>query len=392
MPKSKWLVAAAIWILTLITLCPVLLHWPIPPPRISRSNLAIELQYPFAILLCYCFFRAEVRTSSRSKAFCLVLLVFLLTSFINNVHSFNVDETSRYFGSISDAAWQENLQKLVVQLSPGAVPHSYRFLPNAIVFWMQLGRVRFDVARDVYRLFLGLLLFYALYRYARLYTNYLGAILAMLLVAAVFPITFEWYAGQLTDPLSHLSFVLAFIFLETQNFPLLLTTLLVGSLAKETILAMAGFYVLFCRRENRYLFKACVLCMSGAAVYLGVRLLVLKGTMQFNQISGVPYTHVVENWTDPKWPALFLTTACAYLPFLILGWKETPASLKKTVFYLLPVLFVSSLVFSWLTETRNFMPLVFVLAVLSARYLSRHSGEYVSEPRDQERLIADPKI
>lgn len=38
-------------------------------------------------------------------------------------------------------------------------------------------------------------------------------------------------------------------------------------------------------------------------------------------------------------------------------------------------LFLSSLLFSWLHETRNFMPLVFVLAVVGARHLTRQSTD-----------------
>jgi hypothetical protein len=67
-------------------------------------------------------------------------------------------------------------------------------------------------------------------------------------------------------------------------------------------------------------------------------------------------------------PHLILT-GLAYLPFLILGWKGTPLMLKRMFFYLLPLLLVTSGLFSWLNEARNYMPLVFVLAVVSGRYL-----------------------
>jgi hypothetical protein len=239
---------------------------------------------------------------------------------------------------------------------------------------MQICRVRFDTARDIYRLLVGLLLFYAIYRYARLYTDYLGGILAILLVAVVYPISFEFYAGQLTDPLSHLSFVLAFIFLETENFPFLLTTLLIGSLAKETVLVLCGFYVIFCRGERKYISKATALCVASLAAYFGVRVFVLHGTMHYGQISGVTPDHILANWQRAEWPALFLITTGSYVPFLALGWKETPRSLKRMVVYLVPLLFTSSLLFGWLMETRNYMPVVFVLAVIAARYLSRRSA------------------
>lgn len=92
------------------------------------------------------------------------------------MHNYNVDSALHYFPLFSNLTWQEQLQREVVQLSPAAAPHSYRFLPNAIVFWMQLGGARFDVGRDMYRLVVGLFLFYAVYRFARLYTNSFGAL------------------------------------------------------------------------------------------------------------------------------------------------------------------------------------------------------------------------
>jgi hypothetical protein len=242
------------------------------------------------------------------------------------------------------------------------------------VRWIELGGINFAAARDIYRLVFMLLLFYALYRYARLYTSYLGAILSMVLVAAVYPVSFEHYAGQLTDPLSHLSFLLAFIFLETGAFAAFLTTLLIGSMAKETVLALAGYYVLFCRGSRDFRLKAAVVCVATVIAYFGVRLPVQKGQMTYQQISGVSLDHVPSNWADtgvdPNGRTLFLVTAGAFLPFVLLGWKDTPRSLRSMTLFLLPILFTSSLFFSWLHEARNYMPVVFVLAVVAARYLT----------------------
>ncbi len=367
--NRRWAVLAIIWALAVFAVLPVIFHVPAPPPRISRTALAIQLGYVAAALICYCFYRIESPRLGRSGAIGLVFSVFLLTSIANHIHYVNVDH-GRYFFAISNEGWQENLQNDVVRLSPEAVPHSYRFLPNGIVRWIQLGSVRFDVARDVFRLLSGLLLFYSIYRYARLYTNHVGGILAMLLVSVVYPVSLELYAGQLTDPLSYLSFVLAFIFLETEDFPFLLTTLLIGSLAKETVLALFGYYILFCRKERNYGIKASVLSVASLVVYFGVRMYVLKGTIQYKEVSGVSSGHILLNWQGLDWPVLFVLTGCAYLPFLVIGWKKIPLSLKRMVFFLLPVLFISSLLFSWLSESRNFMPLVFVLAAVTARYFT----------------------
>jgi hypothetical protein len=297
----------------------------------------------------------------------------LLTSIVNNLHYRNVDHGVSYFRELQNWQWESELQDLVIGLNPANLPHSYRFLPNAFVRWLQLGRLNFEQARDVYRLIFGFLLFYAIYRYARLYTTHLGAILALLFVSVIYPVSFEFYGGQLTDPMSHLSFVLAFIFLETGDFGSFISALVIGSLAKETVLAIAGYYILFRRRDENYGIKAGTLLASVLLVYFGVRLFVLGGSMNYRQVSGVAVDHIWANLRDGRWPAVFLLTGGALVPFLVLAWKDTPNRLKWLTFYLLFVLFPSSLMFSWLAESRNFMPLAFVLAVISGRYLVRQA-------------------
>jgi len=364
-----------VWGLAVIAILPAICRWTAPPRSVGKLTGYLAFA-AFAAAIGYCLYRRELHHLSRSRAIVLVSLVFMLTCIVNHIHSVEVDYGTPYFGTRqSNVSWQETMNDLVIQRSPSALPHSYRFLPNSIVRWMQISGLTYEQSRDLYRLIFGMFLSYAIYSYARLYTNYLGAVIAMLLSAVVYPASFGWYAGQLTDPLAHLSFVLAFIFLETENFALLLTTLLLGSLAKETVLAMAGYYVLFCRKETNYLPKAITLCLAGAATYLGVRLLVLNGGMHYVQVSGVPLYHALGSLVDPRWPLGFFLTLGAFVLFLVLGWDETPRSLQHQVSFLFLVLFISSVLFSWLRETRNFMPLAFVLAVIAARYLSRPSKE-----------------
>lgn len=375
--KHKWRVLALAWAATAFFAWPILRHRVVLAHWEWRTILGTIAGWLLAAFLSYRFYRAESRRCGSSRAVIVVILVFLLTCFVNQIHHFFIDEGS-WIPSQTSLDWQERLQMGVIALSPGLAPHSYRFLPNGIVLWMQLCRINFAAARDIYRLIFGLLLFYAIYRYARLYTDYLGGILTLFLVAAVFPISFEAYAGQLTDPLSHLSFVLAFIFLETGDFEFLLSTLLIGCLAKETVLALSGYYVLFCRSDRRYTIKAVGICVASAVAYYGVRLLVLHGSMEYRQISGVPLTHVIDNLRSPGWPVATLALLGGYATFLVLGWRETPLALKRLALYLIPVLLISNLFFGWLHETRNYMPAVFVLAVIAARYISRRATSDVS--------------
>ena len=369
--NRRWLVLILIWSLAATAVLPVVRHWTHSAPSTGPARFfAIGLGYLLAAAICYGIYRAESRSLPRPHAILLAFTVLLLTGLTNNLHSFNVDRATNYF-PYPNVQWQENLQNHVVALTPEYAPHPYRFLPNAIVHWMQIFGMSFESGRDLYRLLFGLLLFYSIYKFARLYCNFTGAVIAMAFIAAIYPVSFEHYAGQLADPLSHLSFVLAFIFLETEEFALFLSTVMIGSLAKETVLAMAGYYLLFFRNQRGYLPKAALLCIAVPLAYFGPRFFVLHGaSMQYKQVSNVGLDHIVRNILDPLWIEPFLLTACALAPFLVFGWKETPLSLKRLALYLLPVLFLSSAFFSWLHESRNFMPLVYVMAVAAGRYLS----------------------
>lgn len=367
--RKRQLYLLLAWLLAALAVAPVLLRLAPPPPSAFSTHLALDLGYLALALVSWRIFQIEKSRLGPRLALALVFLVILLSAVLNHIHNVNVDRAANYIQGVPNDTLQQQLHKSVLALSPGAAPHSYRFLPNAVVLSMQLAGVRFDTARDLYRALANLLLFYALYRYARLYTNFTGALIALLLAAAVYPISFENYIGQLTDPLSHLSFLLAFLFLETGDFAALLTVLLLGSLAKETVLAMAGFYALFRRQEKHHALKTAILCAASLALYFAVRLLVLHGALHYGEVSGTRPEHIFENWRDTKWRELFLLTGGAYVPFLILGWRSTPLILKKLVLYLLPVLLLSSLLFGWLAESRNYMPVTFVLAVVAGRYL-----------------------
>ena len=386
---SKLWILLGVWALAIVALIPALLRWTAVPK--SDGKLLQYLGYIVAAAICAGIYRRESRRLTRAQAFVLTSLAFLLTCIVNSVHNVFVDHGVPYLPRfVSNVLWQGLVNDMVIQLSPAALPHSYRFLPNSIVRWMQLGGLAYEPARDLYRLVFGIVLFYAIYKFARLYTNYLGAIIAMLFVAVLYPVSFEYYAGQLTDPLSHLSFVLAFIFLETEDFAFLLTTLIVGSLAKETVLAMAGYYVLFRRNERGYWLKAITLCVASVAMFLGVRMLILHGAIhEYTQISIAPRNMPLLNWNDSRWPVGLLLTVGAFVPFVVLSWRDTPLSLKRLALFLFPVLFASGLFFSFLVEMRNFMPLVFVLAVITARYfISLSSESPVGLPQSGDASVA----
>ena len=369
--RRPWLIAG-IWIAAAVVSLPFLFGWPAPPPATGIfAAFHTAGGYLLVLALCYVFYRVESVRLPRRPALALVFLILLLAKLINRIHFFTVDWGRQAFRTMENTPWQIMLQNNIILHTPSFSPHAARFLPNAFVRWLEIAGWSFPAARDLYRLLFVMLVFYAVYRFARLFTGFLGAVIAMLLTAAIYPISFEYYVGQLTDPMSHLSFVLAFIFIERDDYPMLLTTLVIGGVAKESVLALSGYYVLFGRRDRHFPWKAGALLLSCAAIYYGVRLYVIGGPMHYKDISGVTVEHVVSNLSDLRWPYVYILTALALTPFLAIGWKETPLTLRRLALYLLPVLFISSTFFSWLVETRNCMPVVIVLAVATGCLFAR---------------------
>jgi hypothetical protein len=360
--KLIWLVVLA----TVLALLPVVFRLP-APAHTHNPVFGILLRYGLPLLAaagCY-FFDRKLPQRERLNALLLCLALSLLTNYL---HLWLVDSSGNTWGSHHSIQLQ--LHEAAIMSKPEALPHSYRFLPDGIIRLFEQVTGDFDSARDSYRSFFGLFLFYALYRFARLYLQQGGAILCLALWSAILPVSYRYYAGQPADPMSHLSFLLAFTFLETEQFAWLLLTILIGSLAKETILAMSGYYALFHWREPQFARKAILLLATSGLICLGVRAVVLGFAPNYSQISGVTANHIAENWNNYRqWIGPFIFTAGFFCPFCIVGWRDAPITLRRLVLFLFPVLFLSGLVFSWLREGRNFMPLCAPLIVITAGYL-----------------------
>lgn len=363
---TNWAVVILVLLATALSLLPVFLRLPAPAHPRHAIILYGMLYGPVLLGVLLCYFLDH--TLERKQKLDALLLCVVLALVTNYMHLWLVDN-SRY-SAVPTLTIQKNLHESVLALSPEVIPHSYRFLPNSLVRLFELATGDFVNARDAYRNLFGVLLLYALYHFARLFLRHGGALCCLALWSAVTPISFRYYAGQLTDPLSHLSFLLSFIFLETEQFAYIALILIVGALTKETILAMSGYYALFSWRDKRSRLQAGILLLTALIVFAAVRVLILRHTPGSSEISGVNLTHFVTNWCDYQhWPLGFLYTVGIFIPFVVLGWRITPWRLRSLALYLFPVLFLSSLVFSWLREARNFMPLVAVLIVMTVYYL-----------------------
>ena len=365
--RTNWLVVGLVLLGVVVSLLPIVLHLSAPSNR-GAGPVFAYLPAILAAVLCYALDPALAKREKATALYLCLVLSFLTTY----LHVWMVDIGPFHGGP---NLWQLAMHQAVIDLSPDRLPHSYRFLPNSLVRLFEQVTGDFAVARDSYRNLFGILMFYAFYRFARSFLRQRGSLLCLTLFAAILPVSFRYYAGQLTDPMSHLSFILAFIFIETEQFVYLVLTLTIGCLAKETILAMAGYYVLFRWQEKSYLGKSAILVLASIAVYEIARISVLHGFPNYHQISGVGFEHVAENWKAyADWlPGLFYTCGI-FVPFVAVGWTTSPWLLRSLAIFLFPVLFISSLFFGWLWEARNFVPLAAVLIILTVHKLQSQTA------------------
>ena len=362
--QTNWQIVFLVCLGVAISLLPLLLHLSAP----SGPRMGVVFVYLPAIVvafLCCWLDHTPTKKEKTDALFLCVGLVFTTTY----LHVWLVD-LGQYFQNIPNLQWQLYMQNSVLGLSRETLPHSYRFLPNSLVRLFEQFSGDFASARDGYRNLFGVLFFYSFYRFARLFLRHGGSLLSLALLGVIFPISFRFYAGQLTDPLSHLSFVLAFIFIHRRQFVYLLLTIEIGCLVKETIMAMAGYYILFRWRDDSYILKSALLVVVSVTVYEIARVTVLHGFQSYQQISGVGFDHVAENWNDySNWLPGLVFMVGIFVPFVIAGWQKSPWILRSLAIYWFLVLFFSSLFFSWLREARNFVPLSALLAVMAVLQL-----------------------
>jgi hypothetical protein len=191
----------------------------------------------------------------------------------------------------------------------------------------------------------------------------------------VYPVSIRYYAGQPVDPLSHFTFALTFWALQRGWFWTFAATALVGVMAKESILVMPIYYLLFRRNDAWHWTRGLLLVAATFALAIAIRWIV-GARAEFEHISATTENHFLTNLADySQWGRQLASTLGVFIPFVVIGWKDTPRDLKSLIVFLAPCLLISSLFFSWLREARNYMPLVAVLAVCTARVLGEDRRE-----------------
>ncbi len=320
----------------------------------------------FTVLICY-----QTKVELPSKKISLFILLILISLLLVDIHYIYIDSPySRIFDHISNHQWQVETHKDVLALSPKVLPHSYRFLPDSLVRLFELLTGDFSYARAVYRVTFMFLLLFSIYYYGRLYYNHETALLSVLFYAMIYPISIRFYAGQLTDPISHLLFVWSFIFLQLDCFIYFTLAMLIGVLAKESILVMAVYYILIQMKDKKRWAKGGMLLAASGLMIFMIRMTVTSNDLTYRNISGVDISHIQENLEAlDLWGRQVSYTIGIFLPFLVLAWRTTRRELKHLVMFLLPILLLSNTTFGWLYETRNLIPVAIPMAIISSDYL-----------------------
>jgi hypothetical protein len=226
-----------------------------------------------------------------------------------------------------------------------------------------------------YRWFFTTWFLWASYRLARRYLDPDRALFALVPLALLYPLSILHYWGQLTDPLSHTLIVLSFLYLLANRPPALAAALALGIFAKETAVIVAPAYLACYWRQGKRawlitgaLGAICVGAYLAARLPLGWRPgaeningagLVIAANFGLEQPRALL---TVPLWENLLHPLLFVGP---FVLFIFRRWPYIPPHLRALFLVVTPLLLISNLCFGWLYESRNYMPLVPLLATMA---------------------------
>jgi hypothetical protein len=378
-PKSggkrdlDWRVIGAVLGLFLVAVTPIIFNKFFDTSRMGNPDIwkVLLIAVPVAaVTFCY----RKLPCSSNRDRIAIILLISFIASILVDIHFVYIDNydkyASHYFANFSNPEWQIRLHQSILNLDPGALPHSYRFLPDSIVSLFEFLSDDFSYSRFLYRWSSMFVLIFAIYYYSFVVCNRCVAMLTILFYGLIYQISIRYYAGQLTDPLSHLSFVLSFIFIELDMFIYFVFAIVIGVLAKESVAIMAVYYLIFQRRDLNYALRAFLVTVLAFGTVIAVRIYVNPG-FKYASISGAgSMDFIIANLSYYNlWLRQLAFTVGIFIPFVILGWKTAPQSPKRLTLLLFPVLLGTNVVFSMIHETRNLVPVAIPMALIAANYL-----------------------
>jgi len=280
--------------------------------------------------------------------------------------------------------WQRGLYLDILNHRTVA-PHLYRTLPYGFTRTLERLTGDWQFSCVAYRWFFTFWFVWGSYRFARLFCGPGRALLTLVPLALLYPQSVQYYLGQLTDPLSHALFVFSLIWLVQDRWLLLAAALALGVMAKETVVLIAlSYFVCYLRQGGPALFKTSVLGLACAAAFLATRLplgwrpgnsdlngldaLMIGTNLGFGKPIAWTPVPLYQNYLQPFW------FVGPFVPLIAWNWQRLDHRLRVLLLTLTPTLLLSNLCFSWMYESRNYMPLVPLHATAALAFLGTSGG------------------
>ena len=339
-----------------------------PPPMVPGQIFwVVAVVAPWLVL--------KGAAASRREQAVLTAIVVASAAFSNHVH-YIVVELGHFFpvSQFKDnTAWQYYMHRGILALSAAYIPHSYRFLPDALIGVMEWATGSFEGARLANALIFYGLLYAFTFRLARVYLSTVGSIAVIVLVLVVYPVTSSWYAGQPIDPMSHLSFVVCMWALASGQEAPFGASLIAGCFAKESVLIVAPCRAFYGERRVRAVLLAILYSVLTLAAIAAIRLIVNGGTFSYGGVSGVEPGFFATNFAEYReWVPQYVFSLGIFVPGAVWGWKWMDRSFRLTCLVVTAGVVISSAMFSWLTEVRNLVPAVVMFAIVNVKAVERY--------------------
>jgi hypothetical protein len=349
---------------------------------VMKAVAAILLAMPVAL-------RIWADRKQEPRALLRGFLFVILAGGMTLIHAYLVDWKPRHIIQVeNDTAaqpavfyavdWQRHVYMATFHNWPDTAPHIYRPLPCGFVRTLERMTGDWYFACLAYRWFFDFWLLWAFYRFVRLFHGPGRSLLAVGIFLVLYPLSIQFYWGQLTDPMSHFLFVLALVYIVGNCWVKLLAAVFLGVLAKETAVVLAPAYWAVNHdhaRWERMAGRTAALLALCAVAYLAARLPLgwLPGAGPIHSSTGLmirsnlgigyrEFESSVPIYQNYLQPFLFVGL---FLPFISINWRKTDGRLKAMFVTLTPLIVGTSLCFSWLYESRNYVPLLPVLSTMA---------------------------
>ncbi len=367
-PRDSLLTAGGFLLLTLLTAGPLLLE-PRPAAFFEPYPSATATLLAEGLVLGLMALVLAVRAfldRGEPRPFALAVVFSAAAAAMTAVHWTVVDsDPPRHLWQRDDYHQLLNHQ--------GDAPHRDRQLPYGFVRLLERTTHDWMFSCLAYRWFFTWWFLWASYRLARHYHPPARALLAVVPVVGLYPLSVLYYWGQLADPLSHSLFILSIIYLLEDRPWHLAASLALGVAAKETVVLLVPVYFVCRWRQGwRAWLTAGLLGVVCVASYLAVRL--PQGWRPgLTNVNGLESLMITSNlgigepvylgagslWENYLHPLLFVGV---FLLALAWRWRRIDPLLRIVCTTLTPLLLASNICFGWLYESRNYMPLVPLLA------------------------------